>query len=298
MSASTKIIYSAIFWAIASQPVYAAFPWDESFNSVSTIVRSNGGSPAGSDVLGGGSVGTPNGVDGVAEIPNYSTTNFFGGTLTTNGSASYDALKIFVEIDGPIADHQGTAFSHQILNVSDPTISPGTSGTLYLSYSYNGSASFVAGVGNAVEYHFWVKQNVENTGIGGTLLYEDLGSIGAGSAVANVSNGTNIAVPFIYGEDFRITTSLSVRTLSDRNFTFAGGNWVLASPSSYESITAAFDESAVLNAIYLPDGASISLASASGYDLSPFVRFGQPVPIPASIALFAPALLLFRARRQ
>ena len=265
---------------------YGADPWHESFNKASALPYRN-------NFLGGMAIGT-GAVDGPAVFPETSETKAFGGTITASGSADHDDLKLYLKMTGEVADHRASAISHSIYNISDPSVAPGTSGTMYLNYSFGGITSIDGGTGNSVTYSLSINHNVENTGIGGTLLDFKQKTVEALSAVATPTGMTNtsVAVPFNYNEDFRITTRFDVRILSDLEYDFIGTNYVLSQDSTFQSITAAFDNSATLDAIFLPDGASIGLNSATGFDLSPLVQFGVPIPLPAPLTMLIPALTI------
>ena len=265
-----------LLYTAAIQPALSADPWHESFNKLSILPWRN-------NSFGGLAAGT-GAVDGVANFAEFSRTVSAGGTIIWRGSADFDDLKIYMEQIGVIADHRSTAISHQILNISDPTVAPGTAGTMYLSYSFGGSVTIDGGPDNSVVYSLSVTQDVSNSGIGGTLLeYAERTVAIPGSAVTG-SSGVSVAVPFVYGDEFRITTRFDVRIQSDLTP-------ALSPDSTFMSIIAAFDNSATLDAVYIPEGASITLGSLSGFDLGALTRFGTPVPLPLPITLLMSALL-------
>lgn len=276
MSAFRNGLACSLIYLAAIQPALAADPWYESFNKVSIVPWRNSG-------FGGLAAGT-SAIDGIADFEEFSRTVASGGTIIWHGSADFDDLKIYMEQIGVVADHRATAISHQILNVSDPTVAPGTAGTMYLSYSFGGFTKIDGGPENSVSYSLSVTQDVSNSGIGGTLLeFVERTTTISGSAATGISN-VNATVPFVYGDDFRITTRFDVRIQSELELTPSTG-------TTFVGIVAAFDNSATLDAVYIPEGASISLASISGFDLGALTHFGTPVPLPLPIALFLSALV-------
>lgn len=275
-----KHLFVAIGLAMLVGPALGADPWHQSFNKVSTIPWRN-------NFLGGVSIGT-GAVDGPAAFAPWSERG-----LTTSGAADFGELKIYIEQAGQIADHRATAISHQIYNVTDPAVAAGSAGTLFLSFTMGGITTIVGEAGNSVTASLSVTLNIENNGTGGTVLdfFERVIEPPADAATGIASY--NVEVPFTYGEDFRVTTRFGVRIRSDLEYDLSNR---LIPGSTFESITAAFDNSATLDAIYLPEGATIALNSVSDYDPAQIVRFGTPAPVPAPpvLAVFLPALLMLR----
>ncbi len=297
MSRSFIATLGALFVTSAFAPAtHSADPWHQSFNKFGTIPYHNGSAitdefPLSSSVLGGVTTGVGPVVDGRAELPEVNRITLFGGAVTTWGSADFDNLKAYVKIDGDVSDHQSTATTHQILNVSDPAVAPGTTGTLHLRHSLSGVADF-GGSDQAVNLSLRITHNILDSGIGGNVLTLEERTL-QGSTAAVGAGSIFTAVPFVYGEDFRLTTTFRVQTVSDRAFDFIGGTTYQVNPESqYEFIEAAFDQSATLDAIFLPDNASISLVGATPLYFGDIVRFGVPVPLPLPILMFAQGLVV------
>ena len=205
--------------------------------------------------------------------------------------ASYDRLRIYIEMDGQISDHQGRATSNQIYNITDPLVPLGAAGTMYLAYSFDGRTEIIGGSGNSVYYSLRVTHNIDNNGQHGDQLVFEERTVGPGTSGQTGTTRVTATVPFVYGEEFRITTSFEILTQSDQVYLPFNSSFILSENSTYEYIEAAFDESATLDAVYLPEGASITLNSATNFDLAPLVNFGVPVPLPPSLFMFVPAVL-------
>ena len=282
MSRLGLILIATLILVTSAQFTYAAKPYHQSFNDVAVIPFRN------TVTIGGIAAGSPT-VDGLAVLPEV-----MEGFSVARGSADYDALKLYIKMEGQTADLRGTAISNQILNISDPNVLPGTAGTMYLQYEYGGLVAIDGDVGNSVTYGLSVTKDIGPGGTGGTLL--DMGSreIAPPISLGNTFNSTlNVDVPFVYGEEFSLTTRFDVILRSDQEYFFSPpASFILDPATTYQSILADFENSATLEAVFIPEGASLALNSASGFDFTPVLNFGQPVPVPSALLLFTPAVLL------
>lgn len=296
---SLAIVISIIF----TSPVFAThdpqFPhnFGDSFNQssvISTRADGGGGINAGSGRL-----------PGLAEfdVTRQSQTNI-PGEIIARGSADYGSLKLFVEISGSILDHRGSAISNDWYTVLDPTALPGTEGTMFLDYGFHGNVLVTGSqASDVVTAGLSIEQGIMSNGTGGTLLAFSQRSLGGGGGVSTPNNGlSGVEVPFIYNVPFNITTRLGVQLSSDLVFTtrITPTNEIELTyvEGDIERIQADFENTATLDAIYIPVGAS--LGTKSNVDYTSIVRFGVPtlVPIPGAVWLFGSGFVALLAARR
>ncbi len=275
-------------------PSFAALDYSQSFNQASTIDgASNDG---GGRNAGVGPVSGP----AILDVERTSSSNL-PGRIEAHVRADYDSLKAFLQTSGSITTHGASARSNEWFEINDPLVAAGSLGTMYIGYGLTGDAT-VHDAGGAGVPGEWVFAELSIfVGQTGTQLGTELGRLSRalvnGGAVGGVSGPSmlSVAVAFTYGVPFNVTTTLGVSVVSDGRFMFDAGGQLTKLAGEIEFLEADFGNSANLSALYVPVGAT--LAAGSGFDYTPVLHFGAPVPVLPSLGLFASALAMLGVHR-
>jgi hypothetical protein len=262
--------------------------FSQSFNQASTLdARPNDG---------GGRNASSGQVSGPAElaIARDSSSNL-PGHIEAFVRADYGSLKARLQTSGSITDHDATARTNEWFTVTDPAVAPGTIGTMHLGYALSGDATVhdANGIGVAGERVF--ADLIVFRGQSATQLGTELGRLSLrlvnGGAVGPPGTANRLAVQtdFEYGVPFNITSALTVRVRSDAIFNFLPSGQLVKLGGEIELLEADFANSAILDAVFIPQGATLSAGST--FDYAPVLRFGTPVPLPPAITLFATAVV-------
>lgn len=288
----TKLRYLALCCVAVATPSLAALDYSQSFNQASTIDgASNDG---GGRNAGIGPVSGP----AVLDVERSSSSNL-PGRIEAHVEADYGALKAFLQTSGSITTHSASARSNEWFEINDPLVAAGTLGTMHIGYGLAGDATVHDAEGAGVPGE-WVFADLSIfLGQTGTQLGTELGRLSRalvnGGAVGGPSSPSmlSVAVPFTYGVPFNVTTALGVSVVSDARFMFGAGGQLTKIAGEIDFLEADFGNSATLSAIYVPVGAMLS--AASGFDYSPVLHFGVPVPLPPALGLFVGALAMLGA---
>jgi hypothetical protein len=214
---------------------------------------------------------------GDADLGTSSATASVGGGVA-RARTDYGSYAAFASLDvtgiGPPAA-TSRAYSIDTLTLNG---GPGASGTIWFSYALSGSITTLQPAVNPVFAHF----EMSSAPAGETLIVNPASwtrRAGAQPGTLVYQNETlYVPVTLTYGVPTDVGTSL--RVLASIN-----GSSGVASVDFFNTVT--------LTAVAIPDGATLSASSGTDY-----LKFGAPVPLPATLSLLGPALLLAARRKR